>query len=210
MAHALIWGVDGGIGAALAGELMAGGWQVAGIARREPAQAAVEARYQAANFADQYEVDSAILAAAQDHPQLDLMVYAAGDITSQKVADMTPTIWQQMLDANLTGPFLTTRQTLPLLAPDATLLYIGAVQERLRLPGLSAYAAAKAGLEAFVEAFAKEERKRKILLVRPGAVDTPFWAKVALRLPKNALAPATLAQQIVAAINDGKTGVIDL
>ena len=41
-------------------------------------------------------------------------------------------------------------------------------------------------LEAFAEALGKEERTRKVLVVRPGAVDTPLWQKVSMRLPKGA------------------------
>ena len=70
--------------------------------------------------------------------------------------------------------FLATHFSMPLLAQNAHLVYLGAVSERLRLPGLSAYAAAKAGLEAYAEALKKEERKRRITVVRPGAVATPF------------------------------------
>lgn len=66
----------------------------------------------------------------------------------------------RILDANLTGGYNTVHYSLPLLTPDAPLVFLGAVSGRMRLPGLSAYAAAKAGLEAFAEAQRKEERKR--------------------------------------------------
>ena len=89
------------------------------------------------------------------------------------------------------------------------MVFLGAVHERLRLPGLSAYAAAKAGLEAYVEALRKETR-RKTLVVRPGAVDTAFWSKVPFSMPKNALQPEALAERIYAAILEGKEGLLDL
>ena len=44
---------------------------------------------------------------------------------------------------------------------NAHIIFIGAVSERLKLPGLSAYAASKAGLEAFAEVLGKEERKKR-------------------------------------------------
>ena len=46
-------------------------------------------------------------------------IYAVGDITSAKTAGMTPEAWQRIVDANLTGAFLTTHGSLPLLAADA-------------------------------------------------------------------------------------------
>ncbi|NIV33822.1 MAG: SDR family NAD(P)-dependent oxidoreductase, partial [Anaerolineae bacterium] len=79
------------------------------------------------------------------------------------------------------------------------MIFLGAISERLRLPRLSAYASAKAGLEAFVEVLGKEERKRRVTLVRPTAVDTPLWDKVPFNLPAKALRPEDAAQRILAA-----------
>ena len=90
------------------------------------------------------------------------------------------------------------------------MLAIGAISERMRLPGLSAYAAAKAGLEAFTAALAKEERHRRVTLVRPGAVDTPLWSKMPVRMPRSAALPATVAAQILTAYTSGHSGLLDL
>jgi len=141
---------------------------------------------------------------------IDLWIYSAGDIASAKVGDMAENDWQRLADANLTGPFIATRHSLPLLAEDAHLIYLGAVSERLRPPGLAAYAAAKAGLEAFAEALAKEERKRRITVVRPGAVETALWEKVPMRLPKGAMSPQALAVKILDAHAAGHKGTLDL
>ena len=114
------------------------------------------------------------------------------------------------MDANLTGAFLATHYSVPLLAEDAHLVFLGAYSERLRLPGLAAYAAAKAGLEAFVAALAKEERRRRVTLVRPGAVDTPLWNKMPVRLPRSALTPDDLAQRILAFHEAGSSGILEM
>jgi NAD(P)-dependent dehydrogenase (short-subunit alcohol dehydrogenase family) len=117
--------------------------------------------------------------------------------------------WQRILSANLTGAYLTTYHALPLLADDAHIMFVGAIQERLRLPGLSVYAAAKAGLEAFAEALRKEQRKKHITVFRPGAVDTPLWDKVPMNLPKDAMTAAKLADKMIEAYYNQQSGIID-
>jgi 3-oxoacyl-[acyl-carrier protein] reductase len=163
-----------------------------------------------ADVSDPYEIQLALNSASQTVEEINLWIYAAGDITSAKVAEITAGDWQRIMDANLTGAFMTTHYSLPLLAKDAHLVFLGAVSERLRLPGLAAYAAAKAGLEAFVEALTKEERKRRIILVRPAAVDTPLWEKVPMRLPAEATSPDELARRILDAYQQGHKGTLDI
>ena len=210
MKTAVIWGAGGGIGRALVSQLTDEEWNVVAISHQPTNLEELTPHVVEADVASAYEVEAAIISASQMVDEIDLWIYAAGDITSAKVADLTPDDWQRIIDANLTGAFLTTHYSLPLLAADAHLVYLGAISERLRLPGLAAYAAAKVGLEAFAEALGKEERKRRTTVVRPGAVATAFWDKVPLRLPADALAPEAVAQQILEAHAQGHKGVLDL
>jgi 3-oxoacyl-[acyl-carrier protein] reductase len=210
MPVAMIWGANGGIGRALVKQLNADGWTVIGVARDESTLKADVTYALEADVSDTYAVEQAVYSAGLEVDAVDLWIYAAGDIASAKAGDMAPADWARILDANLTGAYLTAHASLPLLAPDAHLMFLGAVSERLRLPGLSAYAAAKAGLEAFAEAFAKEERKRRVTVVRPGAVATPLWEKVPMKLPNNAPPPEKVAGRILEAYHEGHKGTLDL
>lgn len=118
--------------------------------------------------------------------------------------------WKRQMDANLNGVFYALQASQPLLAENAHLVITGAIQERLRLPGFAAYAAAKTGLEAFAEAYAKEDRKRRVTVVRPGAVATPFWEKVPLSIPKHSLTSEQVAGAILQAYETGHKGLLDL
>lgn len=133
-----------------------------------------------------------------------------GAIRPAPTAATTDLDWNRVIGANLTGAFLATKYSLPLLAESARIICLGAISERLRLPGFSSYAAAEAGLEAFVAAFAKEERSKSILLVRPGAVATPFWSELPIHLPRNAMQPSQLGRSILDAAETGQTGVLDI
>lgn len=209
-ATALIWGAAGGIGRALVQQLTAEDWRVLAIVHRAEDADGLAPLVVQADVASSYAVETAALAVAQEVEHIDLWIYAAGDITAARVADMTPDTWQRIVTANLTGAYLATHTTLHLLARDAHLVYVGAFDDRMRLPGLAAYAAAKAGLEAFVDALRKEERTRRVTLVRPAAVATPLWDKVPFRMPRNALAPQQVAARIMQAHRDGFSGTLDI
>lgn len=212
MRTALIWGAGGGIGGALVKHLHNEGWTVHAVTHRPGDQNLTNLTPHVfdANVAVPYEVQMAVTSVSQEAEEVNLSIYAPGDIASTKIAEMGPDTWDQILDANLTGAYVTTHYSLPLLAADAHLVFLGAISERLRLPGLGAYAAAKAGLEAFVDALSKEERKRRVTLVRPVAVNTEFWEKVPFRMPADALSPELVAQRVLEAYHQGHKGHLDL
>jgi NAD(P)-dependent dehydrogenase (short-subunit alcohol dehydrogenase family) len=206
---ALVWGANGSIGQALVSDFAAQGWQVIAVSRDGQDVPGAVVTIQA-DVTNERAVEAAVMAAAHEADNVALFIYAAGDIIAERVDVLSPADWQRIVGANLDGAYLTTHFSLPLLTEDAQLVYLGAVSERLRLPGLAAYAAAKAGLEAFAEALRKEERKRRVLVVRPGAVSTSFWDKVPMRLPKDAATPQKVSGRIMEACAEQLTGTLDL
>jgi NAD(P)-dependent dehydrogenase (short-subunit alcohol dehydrogenase family) len=207
---AIVWGASGGIGRALVSQLVAEGWTVFAISRHPDDLTDLTQHVIEADVALPFTVQQAVTTVSQEVTEVDLFIYAVGDITASKVDEMSPKDWTRILDANLTGAYLTTHHSLPLLAVDAHLVFLGAISERLRLPRLAAYAAAKAGLEAFTEALSKEERRRRVIVVRPGAVTTPLWEKVPMQLPSHAISPEAVAEQILTAYQKGHKGTLDL
>lgn len=210
MKTAMVWGANGGIGRALVRALCDEGWRVIAVSRHAEQVGEMTPHSFTADVADDFDVQNAVMSTSYETDAVDLWIYAAGDITAVPVGEMDDDAWRRILDANLTGAYLATYRSLPLLAEDAHLVYLGAVSERLRLPGLAAYAAAKAGLEAFAEALRKEQRKRRVTVVRPAAVDTPLWEKVPMSKPKDAAAPEKVAKRILQAYHEGHKGTLDL
>ncbi len=205
----LIWGAAGGIGKALTARFIQEGHTVVAISRHPSEMKSLTPHTIAADVTQPAQVMAAARLAGDLYPSYDLYCYTAGDILSARIAELASSDWNRILAANLSGAFLTAQASLSLLSPQAPLLFLGAIHERLRLPGLSAYAAAKAGLEAFAEVLRKESRRR-VLVVRPGAVATPLWNKVPFSLPKNALTPSDLAERIYIALRKGQEGLLDL
>ncbi|MEM7799361.1 MAG: SDR family NAD(P)-dependent oxidoreductase [Chloroflexota bacterium] len=208
---AMIWGANGDIGQAVVKHLKESGWSTCAVSRSiDNVESMADVSASIRDIGDSASVDRAVLEVGYEADPLDLWVYSIGDISLNPVQEMDYEIWNRMILANLTGAYLAVKASLPLMSEKAHIVFIGAVNERLRLPGLSAYAAAKAGLEAFAEALKKEERKKKVTVVRPGAVDTSFWEKVPLKKPKDAMAPEKVAQKIVEIVENGTKGTVDL
>ena len=210
MKTALIWGASGGIGRALVEKLDAERWTVIAVSRKPDTLSPFTPHTLYADVSSLPSVELAVGKIWQIASEIDLFAYTAGDITSVKMKVMAPATWKRIIDANLTGVYFTTHASLPLLAPNAHLFFLGAIHERLQLPGLTAYAAAKAGLEAFGEALRKELRKQRVTVVRPAAVETGLWDKVPFRMPAHALQPAALAEHIIAAYQDGHKGLLNI
>ena len=65
-------------------------------------------------------------------------------------------------------------------------------------------------MEAFATVLRKEQRRRRVTIVRPTAVKTPLWDKVPFNLPGKALRPEEVAERILDAHKEGHKGVLDL
>lgn len=208
MKKAMIWGMYGGIGSALVVALKEE-WLTFGAARQIKKSDQREKMVQA-DFTNQQQVNEEMRRLSPLMNPIDLWIYAGGDIVSSRIDSMDFADWSRIIDSNLTAAMVTYKASLPYLAEDAHLFFLGALSERIRLPGLSAYAAAKSALEAFVATIAKEDRKRKYTVVRPGAVATSFWNKTPFSLPSHSAQPDQVARKILEAYRLNMKGNLDL
>jgi NADP-dependent 3-hydroxy acid dehydrogenase YdfG len=210
MPDALIWGASGGIGSALATLLKVRGWRVFAAARDERKIPAGMDESYSFNAADPYTFDAVSMSVAQASDGLDLAVYAAGGLIAQTMDSLEARAWRDVMDANLNGVWLAAKASAHTLREGGHFMVLGAHVDKITLPRFGAYAAAKAGLEPILAILAKEHRKLKFTLVRPGAVDTPFWANVPFKLPAGAAQPSAVAEAILAHYEDGGAGTLDV
>lgn len=219
MKRAMVWGASGGIGQALVDLLVAKGWTVVAIGHHSDVdhdRSSPNMGFRAnvnridVDVADPYAVEVAVGKAAQFVESIDLWVYSVGDVVKANISELAPATWHRLINANLNGAFHATHYSFPLFAPNAHLFYIGAITECLHLPGFSAYVAAKSALESFVETLRKEELLRRVTLVRPSAVDTPFWAKIPICRPDNVLTPQLVAEKLLFLHENGERAALDI
>lgn len=178
MKTALVTGCSGGIGRAVTQALLDDGWRVVGVSRRVVPGLDRQARFVGC-WGDLHfgavavpnlrrvsieVLDAVVHCAATQHP--------VGPIrSSDQLA------WAESIQINLIGTYHVVRGSLPYLerSPDARILLFsggGAFSPR---PNYSAYAAAKAGVVALMEALAGELPPGiTVNCVAPGFVATPI------------------------------------
>jgi NAD(P)-dependent dehydrogenase (short-subunit alcohol dehydrogenase family) len=151
----LITGAARGIGAALAEKLASHGARLALIGLEPETLAAVAARCGEGTFvaecdvSDSEQVVSAVDAAAEALGGLDAVVANAGIATGGPLRHQDLRSWERVIEINLLGVMYTDRAALPHLERSrGYLLNIASTAAVLRAPGLTAYGAAKAGVEA--------------------------------------------------------------
>lgn len=210
MPTALIWGASGGIGQALVERLGRAGWQTLAVARDASGLAGAASDCYDAELARDSDVAAAAYWAAQHCDAVDLWAYAAGDILNRALAETSAAEWSRLMIANATGAHTALAHSWPLLPSGSHLFFLGAYVDRITLPRLGAYAAAKAALDIYTQVLAKELRDRRVTTVRAGAVDTALWSKAGFKVPRGALAPSVVAEAVLQAFNDQHNGYLDL
>lgn len=211
MPDALIWGASSAMAQALIAELnQRGDWRIFAAARdvsKIPAMVTDDFEFDASS---EHSFQQVMMFVGQQTQELDLVVYFAGSLAYEKLDRMALGDWMQTLDSNLNGAFLAAHHSLPLLRQGGHMIFIGAYIDHIRLPKMGAYAVAKAGLEELFNLLARENRRKNFTLVRPGAVDTPFWEQVSFSKPDDAKAPEVVAQAILTQYESDGAGLLDL
>ena len=107
---------------------------------------------------------------------LDGLVNNAGEGHYAAFADTAPEAFDQLVAVHLKGPYFLTQALLPLLADGSRILNVSSGLARFALPGSSAYAMMKGGIEVFSRYLAKELGARGITAntLAPGAIETDF------------------------------------
>ena len=179
----VVTGATGGIGSAIARRCAAEGARV-GVhyhTRREAAEALAR---ELGGVALGFDVrDAAGIAAGIDRftageSGLELWVNAAGVHVAALLVSADEAGLAEQISVNLLGTILCTRAILPrfMRQKSGVVLNLSSVSATSPVPGGAAYAASKAGVEAFTRAVALEYGRKGVraVCVRPGPIETPM------------------------------------
>jgi len=108
--------------------------------------------------------------------RFDFLVNNAGIGIHATFAETTEEQFDQLMNIHLKGTFFLTQKLLPLITDGGRILNISSGLARFSLPGYSAYAAMKGGIEVLTRYLAKELGPRHISVntLAPGAIETDF------------------------------------
>jgi cyclic-di-GMP-binding biofilm dispersal mediator protein len=201
-------GATGGLGSALCDALAGRGATVVRVNRSggEGSDLAIDLRDTAAG-------DALVAFVSERHGRLDGVVVAAGIVAFSDLVDTDDVVIEELFLTNTLGPMWLAKRVLPALRETGGFFvnFSGVVAEA-PMPGMAAYSASKAAASAATEAIRREFRRVKVTVIdaRPphtetGVAQRPL-AGSAPKMPAG-LAPATVAERVVVAIERGDTVV---
>ena len=126
------------------------------------------------------DIEAATAQAIVAHGSIDILVNNAG-ITGGNAPtwELSPEVWQRVIDVNLVGPFLTCRAVVPQMIKQGygRIVNIASVAGKEGNPNASHYSASKAGLIALTKSLAKELATKGVLVnaVSPAAAKTAIF-----------------------------------
>jgi len=187
---ALVTGASRGIGAAIAEKLAKAGATVVGTATSDSGAEAISARFTGdlkgkglkLNVVDAAEVDSVIAAITAEYGAPDILVNNAGITKDTLMMRMKSDQWTDVIDTNLNSVYRTTKACLKGMTKKrwGRIVSISSVVGSMGNAGQANYAAAKAGMEGFTRALAREVGSRSITVnaVAPGFIATDMTAEL--------------------------------
>ena len=108
--------------------------------------------------------------------RLDILVNNAGLVDQVPLEQTSLERWRKIIDANLTGPFLCTREAMKIMKPQGggRIINIGSISAQMPRPQFAAYSCSKMGLVALTTTTALEGRDCGIVAscIHPGNVNT--------------------------------------
>jgi NAD(P)-dependent dehydrogenase (short-subunit alcohol dehydrogenase family) len=107
-------------------------------------------------------------------PTVDVVINNAGVGGGQPIDKTDTASWRRILDTNVLGTFLVTRQAVSMLSDGGRVINMSSVLGRFGVPGYTAYCASKHAVIGFTRALALELVKRRITVnaICPGWVET--------------------------------------
>ena len=185
---AVVTGASTGIGKSIAVAFEAEGAKVVLASRnREKLEAAAKEIQDAGgtalvvptNVSVEADVEDLFRQILEAFGRVDILVNNAGITTKAPTDELTLAAWQSVLDVNLTGAFLCSREALKIMKRQQSgrIINIGSISAKVPRPNSAPYVTSKFGLEGFTRSLALDGREHgiSVCILHPGNTATPIW-----------------------------------
>ena len=220
---ALITGVNGGIGQALAEVFQSHGYFVVGTDKGQKPSSSFCSAYRSMDLIEFVRDETYANTQTQELKslfpggELNVLINNAAIQILGGASSLTREQWQDTLDTNLLASFFLTQAFLPNLSCcDGVVLNIGSVHARLTKKDFVAYATSKAALEGMTRALAVDlGEKVRVNCISPGAIHTEMLLsgfggdaekleKLAAKHPRNSIGKPSEVARLAFALVDRK------
>ena len=180
----LITGATSGIGKATALRFAQAGANIAAVGRNEAAllklrklvdSAGTQFLAISADLSQEKETDTVVARTVETFGGIDVLVNAAGHISSGTIETSALPAWDEMLEINLRTPFVLMQKALPtIIERRGNIVNVSSVTGLRAFPGVLAYCVSKAGLDQLTRCAALELAAKgvRVNAVNPGVVVT--------------------------------------
>lgn len=112
----------------------------------------------------------------QGNSSFDYLINNAGTGTNSLIIDTKESQFDEMMNVHLKSVYFLTQGFLPYINTSGRIINVSSGLTRFSMPGMSAYAIMKGGVEVFTKYLAKELGERKITanVIAPGGIATDF------------------------------------
>ena len=180
----LVTGATSGIGQAVATRFAVAGADIAAVGRDQEALANLKKKLEAhgtriltlaADLSREADVERVVADTIEHFNGIDVLVNAAGHISSGAIENTTISAWDAMLNINLRAVFLLMQKAAPtLIGRGGNIVNVSSVTGLRAFPGVLAYCVSKAGVDQLTRCAALELAAKgvRVNAVNPGVVVT--------------------------------------
>jgi NAD(P)-dependent dehydrogenase (short-subunit alcohol dehydrogenase family) len=131
--------------------------------------------------------------------RVDILVNNAGVSKGSPPEELSLEVWQRVLDVNLTGAFLCSREAFKIMKAQRSgrIISIGSVSAKVPRVNSAPYTTSKFGLEGLTRSLALDGREHGIAasIIHPGNTMTPIWTgREEIARKEGVMAPDDLAR----------------
>lgn len=225
MSQKVVWitGASTGIGCELAKAFAKAGYVIIASARRKSRLVSLvseirfaghEAYAFVCDVRSERSITSTKKKILENCSSIDVLVNNAGITTFKSFIDTKPPEFDDIMETNLRGSYLTARAVLPVMMKrrKGHIINVLSVAAHTVFTNSSAYAASKAAQRALFNVLREEMRKYNIKIsnIMPGATDTPMWSPASRqKYQTRMMTPREVADIVVQVANQPKKVVIE-